>query len=185
MAWINVKKGMVVGLALLASACSQTYSVSEQEVASYINEQVSFKHEDGIPGILYVKAELGKVAVKFGREQADALQVSGTSSLELQNPLRPFKGSVTVDFSAKPWYNKKEGAVYLKDVKLTNVSSDPADLGNEVAKLVPRVSQALQLFLQTQPIYVLDEQDMNQAMIKKVGKEIVIKPGKIEFVMGL
>ena len=41
------------------------------------------------------------------------------------------------------------------------------------------------MFLQTQPIYVLDEQDSNQALVKKVGKEILIKPGKIEFVMGL
>jgi len=186
MTWVTrFKSSAVIGLALLASACSHTYTLSEEEVATYINQHASFKLEDGIPGILFVKAELGKVEVKLGRDQADALQVSGTSSLELQNPLRPFKGQVTVDFSAKPWYNEKEGAVYLTNVTLTNVSSEPADLGKEVVKLIPQVSQALQVFLQTQPIYVLNEQDRNQAMIKKVGKEIVIKPGKIEFVMGL
>ncbi|MFO6423191.1 DUF1439 domain-containing protein [Motilimonas sp. KMU-193] len=167
------------------AGCSQTYSLSEQEVAGYINDKVGYKHEEGIPGILYVKAELGQVQVSLGRNNSEAIQVSGTSKLELQNPLRPFEGSVTVDFSAKPWYSEKEGAVYLKEVTLQQVKTEPADFGNEIAKLIPQVSQALQVFLQTQPIYVLNEQDSTEALIKKVGKEIMIKPGKIEFVMGL
>ncbi len=167
------------------AGCSQTYSLSEQEVAGYINQQVGYKHEEGIPGILYVRAELGQVQVSLGRDNSEAIQVSGTSKLELQNPVRPFSGKVTVDFSAKPWYSEKEGAVYLKEVTLQQVKSEPADFGNEIAKLIPQVSQALQVFLQTQPIYVLDEQDAKEAMIKRVGKEILIKPGKIEFVMGL
>ncbi|MCE2572165.1 DUF1439 domain-containing protein [Motilimonas eburnea] len=180
-----LKSLVIVAVLSVVAGCSQTYSLSEQEVAGYINEKVGYKHEEGIPGILYVKAELGQIEVSLGRNNSQAIQVSGTSKLELQNPIRPFTGKVTVDFSAKPWYSEKEGAVYLKEVALQQVRTEPADFGNEIAKLIPQVSQALQLFLQTQPIYVLDEQDSTEALIKKVGKEIKIKPGKIEFVMGL
>lgn len=179
-------KGFYAALCCLwLTACSHTLSVSESELSSYINDQVNYKHEDGIPGLLYLKAELGQVKVKLGRAQADTMEVVARSQIELQNPIQPFSGEVTVHFSAVPWYQAETGALYLKQVELTKVESEPAELAKDVNKVLPQISQTVRVFLETQPVYVLDESKAKEAQIKAVGKEIIIKPGKIEFVAEL
>ncbi|RJG49940.1 DUF1439 domain-containing protein [Motilimonas pumila] len=180
-----MKRCYAVLCCLLLSACSHTLSVSESELSHYINDHVSYQHEDGIPGLLYLKAELGQVKVKLGRAQADTMEVVAHSKIELQNPIQPFSGEVTVYFSAVPWYHAATGALYLKQVQLTKIESEPRELANDANKVLPQISQTVRAFLETQPVYVLDESKAKEAQIKAVGKEIVIKPGKIEFVAEL
>ena len=81
-----------------------------------------------------------------------------------------------MNFSAVPYYNPDEGAIFLNRIKAEALRVTPDELGlfSNNLLLAPIVDIVGQL-LATQPVYRLDENDFKQSLVKKMKPELVIK----------
>ncbi|MCL1039879.1 DUF1439 domain-containing protein [Shewanella submarina] len=170
---------MAAGLMLL-SGCAAQYSISQQELTDYLNKEISFDVKQG-SGIVSANLKLNQVEVRLG-EKPDTMTVLADSSITISNPLLPLRATLTAEFEAKPWYDKHNQGIYLKDLQLTKVASNPKDLEVAIKGVAPELMRYIRGFLETQPVYVLNRQETNQAMLANLTEEIKVKPGKLVLV---
>ena len=102
-----------------------------------------------------------------------------SSVIKIKNPLVPFKANMKTTFEAEPWYDAQSHSVYLKQLTLVSIESDPKDIEKAVKQVAPQMMGFLTNFLETQPVYVLDTSESNQA---DMTKQIKVEPGKLKLI---
>jgi len=173
------------GLLLLLGGCSTHYSLTEQQIASYIDKEVSFEQRLAVPGLLNARASLTDIRVTLGRSDDKAMDVEGQTRITVANPFFPIDARVSAAFSAEPYYEPSEGAVYLRNVQLRKLQTEPDHMAKAVEALVPQAVAILRNYLETQPVYVLDDSNWKEASIKQVGKSLEIRDHTLYFNTGL
>jgi len=173
------------GLLLLLGGCSTHYGLTEQQIANYIDDEVSFEQHLGVPGLLNAKASLTDISVTLGRSSEQAMDVEGQTRITVANPFFPIDARVHAAFSAEPYYEQSEGAVYLRNVQLRKLQTEPYAMAKAVEALVPQAVAILRNYLETKPVYVLDDSNWKEASIKKVGKSLQIRDHTLYFDAGL
>ncbi|MCF1428487.1 MAG: DUF1439 domain-containing protein [Shewanella sp.] len=170
---------MAAGLMML-SGCATQYSISQQELTDYLNKEISFDVKQGA-GLVSANLKLNQMEVRLG-EKPDTMTVLVNSSVIINSPLLPLRATLTAEFDAKPWYDKHNQGIYLKDLQLSKVSSSPKDLEVAIKGVAPELMRYIRSFLETQPVYVLNCEESRQAMLANVTEEIKVKPGKLVLV---
>ena len=175
-----LKQLLLLPLALLLGACSLTqYNVSEAEINQYLKDQVSFEKQLGIPGIMSSKIRLDEMQSRIGRKQADRIELDAAGDLDIISPLGNRQMKITFSLRARPEYMAEQGAIYLRDLELLSVETEPADIGAALTPLLPTFNQSLSLFLSQTPVYRLNEQRKNEAMIKDKVEALKVEPGRL------
>lgn len=62
---------------------------------------------------------------------------------------------------------------------MTSVESNPKDIQRALQGIAPQLMGFIRNFLESQPVYVLDPQDSNQARLADMTKSLQVKPGKL------
>lgn len=168
---------LAVSALLLLSGCVSQYSISEGEMASYLNKEIGLEVKDN-SGPLGARVSVNQIEVKLGHK-ADTMAITATSLAEVKTPLIPLRATLTTTFEAKPWYDKQAHGVYLRDLQLVDVSANPAELKRLLQDLAPELMRVVRSFLESQPVYVLDTQDSAQAKLAEMTERITVKPGKL------
>ncbi|BCV56328.1 hypothetical protein TUM17384_02730 [Shewanella algae] len=164
-------------LMLMLGGCVSQYSISEGRLESYLNKELQLDMQD-TQGPLATEIQLNRVTVKLGHKP-DTMAVKATSELILRTPLFPLRASLTTEFEAKPWYDNQTHGVYLRGLELTSVESNPKDIQRALKGIAPQLMGFIRNFLESQPVYVLDTQDSNQARLADMTKSLQVKPGKL------
>ncbi|WP_028116239.1 DUF1439 domain-containing protein [Ferrimonas senticii] len=174
---------LVVAASTLLAACSTTYSVTEAELEGYLNQQLRKQH-DAVQSKAPLGASfvLGDTSVKIGAD-SDKVAVTSSARVQLDTPIIPLRAGLSLEFKAKPYYDPVEQAIYLRDVELSTVEASPKQVEALLKPLGQQTSQWLSLILQSQPVYTLDQNDWRQELIGQFGREIKVKPGKLEFIL--
>ena len=86
---------------------------------------------------------------------------------------------VRLSLSARPDYVAEQGAIYLRDLELISVKTEPADVGAALTPLLPTFNQSLSLFLSQTPVYRLDGSRKNEARIKEKVEALKVEPGRL------
>ncbi|MCE9686058.1 DUF1439 domain-containing protein [Shewanella sp. AS16] len=170
-AWLPL--ALLLGL----SGCASQYSVSQREVEQYLNREIHFEVTEG-SGPIKVDIRLNDIRVTLGHKP-DTMAVTAMTRLSLHTPLFPLRASLSASFEAKPWYDSQSHGVYLRDLNLVGVESSPKDLGQALSRATPQLMSFLRHYLETQPVYVLDTKDSNQALMAKMAKSLEVQPGKL------
>ncbi|MDU7779136.1 MAG: lipoprotein [Aeromonas caviae] len=166
--------------ALLLAACSLTqYSVSEGEINQYLKERVAFEKQLGIPGIMSSKIRLDDMQSRIGRSQADKVELDAAGELQVASPLGSQQMKIRLSLRARPDYVAEQGAIYLRDLELLSVKTEPADVGTALSPLLPTFNQSLSLFLSQTPVYRLDGSRQNEARIKDKVEALKVEPGRL------
>lgn len=175
-----LKQLLLLPLALLLGACSLTqYNVSEAEINQYLKDQVSFEKQLGIPGIMSSKIRLDEMQSRIGRKQADRIELDAAGDLQVSSPLGSQQMKIRFALSARPDYVADQGAIYLRDLELVSVKTEPADIGAALTPLLPTFNQSLSLFLSQTPVYRLDSNRKNEARIKDKVEALKVEPGRL------
>ena len=125
-----LKHLLLLPLSLLLAACSLTqYNVSESEINQYLKERVAFEKQLGIPGIMSSKVRLDEMQSRIGRSRADRVELDAAGDLQVSSPLGSQQMKVRLSLSARPDYVAEQGAIYLRDLELISVKTEPADVG--------------------------------------------------------
>lgn len=168
---------LVVANTLLLSACVSQYSISEREMEQYLNKEIHFEAKQG-NGPIGAEIRLNDIDVTLGAKP-DTMAVSASTRVTLRTPIFPLSASLKANFEAKPWYDKTNHSVYLRELQLVSVESEPKDIERALSSITPQVMSFITRFLETQPVYVLDTKDSNQALMAKMTERIEVKPGKL------
>lgn len=171
---------LLLPLTLLLGACSLTqYSVSEGEINDYLKNQVAFEKQLGIPGIMSSKIRLDEMHSRIGRSKADRVELDAAGDLQVSSPLGSQQMKIRLTLSARPDYVAEQGAIYLRDLELLSVKTEPADIGAALSPVLPTFNQSLGLFLNQTPIYRLDGNRQNEARIKEKVEALKVEPGRL------
>ena len=161
---------------LALTGCA-SYRISEADIQGYLKDQQQVEHTIGVAGIAQAKVSLSAIQVGIGRVAADRINLSAVADAALVLSGQGQKNvQIDMNFSAVPYYNPDEGAIFLNGIKAEALRVTPDELGlfSNHLLLAPIVDIVGQL-LSTQPVYRLDENDFKQSLVKKMKPELVIK----------
>ncbi|WP_051484694.1 DUF1439 domain-containing protein [Shewanella waksmanii] len=177
---ISLKSAPLILATLLLTGCVSQYSISERELEGYLSDEIHFEVKQGNQ-FFGIELTIAEIDVNLG-DKPEIMAVTAHSLVKVRNPIMPFKAEVTTTFEAKPWYDPDKHAVYLKDLSLTKVESTPDDIEKAINPVAPQMMGFVRHFLETQPVYVLDTQDGNQALLAEMTKRIEVVPGKLKLI---
>ncbi|NRB25298.1 DUF1439 domain-containing protein [Shewanella sp.] len=165
---------------LFLTGCVSQYSITESELEDYLADEIHFEIKEGNQ-LFGIDMRINNIQVKLGHK-TDIMAVSALSVIKVRNPLMPFKAELEVTFEAKPWYDATNHSVYLKELKLVEITSSPKDFDKAIQQFSPQLMRFLTQFLETQPVYVLDTNESSQALIAEMTKRIQVQAGKIQLI---
>lgn len=173
----KLTRTLCLGLTVLLGGCANQYAISEREMEQYLNKQVHFEVKQGNE-LIGVELQLNDIEVELG-DKPDTMAVTASTLVSLRTPIFPLRAKLTTTFEAKPWYDSETRSIYLRQLELVKVESTPKDIEKALKSATPQVMSFLRQFLETQPVYVLDTKDSNQALVAKMTKSIEVQSGKL------
>ncbi|QYJ78641.1 DUF1439 domain-containing protein [Shewanella acanthi] len=170
-------RSVCLGLTVLLSGCVTQYSITEQEMEQYLNKEIHFEVKQGNQ-LVGAEVRINDISVKLG-EKPDTMSVSAATQVSIKNPIFPLNAKLATTFEAQPWYDSTTHSVYLRKLELVKVESTPKDIEKAINMVTPQVMGYLTNFLESQPVYVLNTKDSNQALMAKMTESIQVAPGKL------
>jgi Protein of unknown function (DUF1439) len=165
---------VVGGLAVLST---MTYEISIPQ--SKIQEEIDKKFPiEKSAFIVNIKLQDPKVILAEGADRVRFtmdLNVSGIMSDDAQGK---------AEISGKIRYDRGTGQFFFSDAKIDKIDMD-GTAGGLIEKFDGMLSDAMRDFLENQPLYTLDTEDVRQAVFKATLKEVVIRDKSVVLRMGI
>lgn len=175
---INVKTIyalVVIVFATLLSSCT-SYSVTEGEVQQYLDEKASFERTVGIKGLIYANVKFDDIKVGIGRVANNRINLDAKSQAKVSiYGQKPQQVLLNINFSAIPYYDKEEGAIFLNDLEVEDLNIEPNTQNLPDKELLSPIVEMIGQFLLTRPVYRLKDDDFKQSMLKTAKPELLIK----------
>lgn len=180
-----VNRLFIISTFLLTSV--QSYAnfidISEQQINQYLATKLTekFRMQDqiGMPGLFQLNYHLHNLTTQIGRTDANKVSLSGIIDGVLLLKGKSYDAQLNLNIDTTPYYDTKTGKLYLKDIRLLNYSASPEKYQDKLQAFLPLLVDGLSKMLNNTPIYTLDENKTQEALLKKFGKAIVIEQGKL------
>ena len=190
-----VNKGIPMRFLLLIStliltACSSTqglsvYSLSNSDLETVLDKQLpSLSKELRLMG-LPVKFDVNALNVKIGPENRKVLELALDSSAEINAYVFKYPVGLKLTIEAKPFYDSKEKAIFVQDIKLLDSSIDAGGYAGDLRLLDNEVMSIINVFLSSNPVYRLNMNDPKIALLSKLPLNIEVVEGTIKLVPSL
>ncbi|NKF51982.1 DUF1439 domain-containing protein [Shewanella sp. WXL01] len=173
----HLAKWLTIATLSVLAGCASQYSISEREIENHLNKEMHFEVNQG-NRLIGMSINLNDKEVSLG-DKPDIMALTANAKVSVNNPLMPMSAKLTLTFEATPWYDKSSKSIYLRGLNMTKVSAEPEEIENALKQISPQLINFVSSFLQTQPVYTLDERDSNQALMAKFAEEIKVETGKI------
>lgn len=180
-------KKILMGAAALLFAgvlagCNQLaqYTLSEQEVNDYLQKHNDYQKQIGVPGLVDANIVLTQLQSQIGRSEPGKVTLSGDAKVNITSILGPQAADLKLTLKAQPVYDRAQGAIYLKDMELTDYSVQPEKMQTVMKALTPYLNQSLKSYFDQKPAYVLNpDNSKTEALAKKLAKGLEVKPGEL------
>ncbi len=164
---------------LLVTGCA-SYSITEQEMTTYLTDSIAMNQSVGVQPLLYAEVSVDDLEVKIGRADADRISVFANTTAEVQMYNTPDQSlDLDIEFSAIPEYNKETGEVFLKSLRLERFEEKRGQLPPNIVMLLEPAVSTIGYALSQQPAYKLDSSDFKQSLLKSAEPNLVIKNNKL------
>lgn len=180
-------KKIFMGVAALVFAgviagCNQLtqYTLSEQEVNDYLQKHNDYQKQLGVPGLVDAHIVLTELQSQIGRSEPGKVTLTGNAKVDITSLLGPQKADMQLTLKAQPVYDREKGAIFLKDMELTDYKIQPEKMDTVMKALTPYLNQSLKSYFDQKPAYVLNpENSKTEAMARKLAKGLEVKPGQL------
>lgn len=163
----------------LVVGCS-SYSVTEDDMTKYLQDNVSFEHSAGVENVIYAHVAVDDLEVKIGRADADRISVFANTSAKVDMLSKQNMAyDLDIEFSAIPQYDKETGEIFLKSLRLETIQDNNKLLTPEITKLIKPAISMIGYALSNQPVYKLSSSAVQQALIKSSNPDLIIKDNKL------
>ncbi|MBY5948281.1 DUF1439 domain-containing protein [Photobacterium rosenbergii] len=162
-------------LSLLLSSCA-SYSVTEKEIQDYLDDKSGFERTVGVKGLAHANIKFENVKVGIGRVAEDRVNLDADSKAQITIQGQSTQNlQIKVSFSAIPYYDKEEGAIFLNDLNVEDIDIQPNELNLPSKQLLSPIIEMVGQYLLTRPVYRLNDEDFKQSMLKTARPELLIK----------
>ena len=171
----------LAGCSELMQAASQ-YALSESMVNRYLQGYLGQEKSFNAAGLANASLSFNNLNADIGREDPNKVSLSGSAKFGISSILGAQSAEVSLKMKARPVYDSSKGAIYLKDLELSDYKLD-STLGSVGAStLLPYLNKALQFYFNEQPVYVLSSgNNPLEAVVLKLGSDIMVEQGQIVF----
>lgn len=180
---ISTKLPLLLATMVATLPAQANFSVSEQEINAYLttklSEKVPLQNKVGVPHLFELDYNLHSLNSQIGRTTEKRVAVSGVIDGMLKARGKKYDTSIELNMDTTPYYDAEKGALFLKDIRLLSWSAKPEKYQDELQMFLPVLADGLNSFLNSNPVYILDESQMKEAMVKKFGKAIVVENGRL------
>ncbi|MGL6260146.1 DUF1439 domain-containing protein [Vibrio sp. WXL210] len=164
---------------LLVTSCA-SYSISEQEMTDYLEDNLNFNQSLGVANVMYAQVSVDDLAVKIGRVDDERVSIAANTNADIQMlSMQGMSLDLDLEFSAVPEYDKDTGEIFLKSLRLEHFNDKSQRLTPEIATLLKPAVAMLGQALSTQPVYKLDSKTTKEALVKSARPNLVIKNNKL------
>jgi len=164
---------------LLIGGCS-SYTVSEQDIADYLHDNMSFEKSIGVENIMHALVSVHDLKVNIGRADADRVSVLANTTAKVQLLSQPEKSlNLDLEFSAIPEYDKETGEIFLKSLRLDRFDEESQQLTPEIKQFIKPAVAMIGTALSQYPVYKLNSSKVEEALIKSAEPNLVIKDNKL------
>lgn len=149
--------------------CNQLtqYTLSEQEVNDYLQKHNNYEKQIGIPGLVDAHITLTQLQSQIGRAEPGKVTLTGNAKVDISSILGPQTADMTLTLKAQPTFDREKGAIFLKDMELTDYRVKPEKMDSVMKALTPYLNQSLKSYFDQQPAYVLDAKRVKQKPWRK------------------
>ena len=162
-------------MSLFICSCA-SYSVTEQEIQEYLDDRSGFERTVGIKGLAHANIKFDNVKVGIGRVANDRVNLDADSKAQISIQGQNTQNlQIKVSFSAVPYYDKEEGAIFLNDLNVEDIDIQPNELNLPSKQLLSPIIEMVGQYLLTRPVYRLSDEDFKQSMLKTARPELLIK----------
>lgn len=149
---------------------SYTMSLSEQQLQQQLNQLQQQQYQDG-----FLTVNLKQPAISLSSHQ-DKLALTGLVETLFLGSL---KANANFKVLGKIKYQAEQGAFYLYDLELESLASEQIP-SQYIDKIKGAVSQLLNQVLEDQPVYTLNDADLQEKLAKASLKQVEVKEGKLQ-----
>lgn len=169
-------------LAGLVSGCNQIaqFSISEQEINQALVKHNNYEKNIGVAGLADAHITLKDLASQIGREEPNKITLTGKADVNISSLFGPQQAQMTLKMKAQPVFNQQEGAIYLKDMELVDVTVQPEKMEGVLKTLTPYLNESLKNYFNQKPAYVLStDRSKAESLAKRFAKGLEVKPGEL------
>lgn len=164
------------------TGCNQLtqYTVSEQEVNEYLQKHNDYQKQIGVPGLVDATIVLTQLQSQIGRSEPGKVTLSGNAKVNITSILGPQAADLQLTLKAQPVYDQEKGAIFLKEMEITDYQVQPEKMDTVMKALAPYLNQSLRTYFDQKPAYVLNPDNSKvEAMARKLAKGLEVKPGQL------
>ncbi|WP_165314078.1 DUF1439 domain-containing protein [Vibrio ziniensis] len=173
-------KSLILPFLVITFAGCASYSVTEQDMTKYLDDNVSFEQSVGVENVMHAFVSIHDMDVSIGRVDADRVSVLANTIAKIQIWNQPEKKlELDLEFSAVPQYDKETGEIFLKSLRLDRFDEESQLLTPEIKQLLKPAVSMIGTALSQYPVYKLDSSKVEQALLKSVEPNLVIKDNKL------
>ncbi|MEQ5836818.1 DUF1439 domain-containing protein [Marinobacter sp. R17] len=170
--------------ALTLSGCASLspYSVSENTLEGYLQNAVADFDRQQLKAGSPLSVSLDQADITLGPDgrEVAVLDIAG------QVAVNAFMTKLPVDLKLKvegaPVYDREERAVYIRRLKLLDSSIDSQFFKGDLKPVTDNVMRLVAQWLETVPVYRLDENSFAERMIGMAPVDVKVVPGKLVLV---
>ncbi|WP_043914603.1 lipoprotein [Candidatus Regiella insecticola] len=181
-----MKKVLYVALVLLFAVIMinykslMQYSISEQKINQALQRQNNYQKQIGLPGLLDAQITLSQLKSQIGHTAPNEIQLTANAKVVIGSLLGSQNADITLTLKTQPLFDGDKGAIFLKEITLTDYVVQPEQMGSAIKMLIPYLNQSLKLYFNQQPVYVLSaDKSTAEAIAKKLAKGLEVKPGEL------
>lgn len=164
---------------LVVSGCA-SYSITEQDMTEYLQDSVVLEQSVGIENVMYAQVAVDDLKVKIGRSDAERVSVFANTRAQVQMfSMQNTELDLDIEFSAIPEYDQESGEIFLKSLRLEQFDDQSQQLTPEITKLLKPAVSMIGHALSQLPVYKLDGDQVQQALLKSAKPNLVIKNNKL------
>ena len=119
---------------------------------------------------------LKDLVTQIGQTESNRVEMSGLADTLIRLSGKTYPAKLHLTFDAVPEYNYREGALYLKNLRIfRRWSGEPNSAMEQLQDVMPLLSDGVAALLSRMPVYTLDESDMKQMLIKNLLRKLKLK----------
>ncbi len=166
----------------ILAGCNQLtqYTLNEQEINDYLQKHNEYQKQISVPGLLDAHILLAQLHSQIGRSEPGKVILSGDAKVSITSILGPQSADLKLTLKAQPVYDREKGAIFLKEMELTDYSVQPEKLQTVMNALTPYLNQSLRAYFDQKPAYLLNPDKSTLAAIAKaLAKGLEVKTGAL------
>lgn len=170
-------------LVLAGCASFSPYSISEATLEKNLQQVVtdfdSAQLKSGSP----LSLSLSEADITLGPDGRDVAVVNLQGKVALNALLTEIPVNFTLSVEGAPVYEAEEKAVYLRRLKLLDSRLESSLFSGDLKPVTDNIMRVVAQWLETVPVYRLDETNTVQRMFGAMPVDVRVVPGRLEFVM--